>query len=229
MLHRLKTLLGCRVQCQDGDAGEIRDFGFDTVSWRIRNILLRINRDVGLCEVSLDTSDIDEIYPRQRRFLTRLTKQQVTSHATLTELIPTGQTQSAPHDFDYALAPMWEPYLSVPVSALMLPAGRLGDAQETYVQGYPIPYRHTLSEVRNWRVWTHKGYSGSLADLIIDTTTWAVTGVVARTRPWLFSKDVVLDTDTIVDITSRDKETNVCQDKTTAASVPAIWSNYFAR
>lgn len=229
MPHRLKMLLGCRVQCQDADVGEIRDFSLDTVSWKVRHVLVHVDRDTGPCEAFLDTSDIDEIRPRERFFLTRLTKQQVASHATVAGLKPVHRIQSTPHDYDYALAPMWEPYLSVPFSTLMLPSEMPADASPMHSQGYPVPYRHTLSEVMGWHVWTQKGRAGSLTDLIIDDATWRVTRIVARTGLWLFSRNVVLDADTIADITSGNRETGSCQDKTTAGSTPAIWSNHFAR
>lgn len=197
MRQSLNELRHYKVETNDGELGDIKDFLFDDRDWIIRYLVVDTggwltDRKVLVSPVAVEALDPDE----ERMHLT-ISKQQLEDSPGLGDNQPVSRQIEARLAEYYTWPVYWGPQAIVgpPAVAENL---RASGAPERQVQQSPAqvqrenPALRSIGEVLGYHIAATDGEIGHVEDFLADPATWEIRLMVVDTRNWLPGRKVLV-------------------------------------
>lgn len=198
MSIRVGSLLGYRMQAQDGICGKLVDFYFDDRSWRLKYGVVRVGSLLNRHEVLVDASALGVLNPSARLWPVRLTKDQVLQSPASETVRPACSRENRARCHSYSGPFFQEPSLAISAEALIL------DTAETEVGGirfgpedHPGSHLRSVLEVRGYRVRALDGYVGVVGDLVLREADSRVSQLVVRLDEPLSGRQLALAVESV--------------------------------
>jgi hypothetical protein len=193
MLRSAKSMRGYSILAQDGDIGNIHEFYFDDLVWKVRYLVVDTGgwltgRKVLLLPEVLDRPDWET-----KTLSVALTQAQVESSPPIdTDRPVSRQMETEVHTY-YGRNPYWRGGL--PLSGLGAAAAAeviaMGSEQRGNQQEHDPRLRSTR-EVIGYRIQGRDGEVGHVDDFVVDDETWSILYMVIDTGNWLPGRKVLI-------------------------------------
>ena len=107
MLWHASAINGYAIEASDGDIGTVSDFLFDDASWLVRWLVVDTGNWLSGRKVLLPPSVLGRLYPKDREFAVKLTKQQIKDSPEIdTDRPVSRQMETSVYDY-YGWSPYW--------------------------------------------------------------------------------------------------------------------------
>lgn len=185
MIRNITELMGYRLQAQDGEIGQCKDFLFDDNYWTIRYMVADTGtwlpgRKVLVSPISLGMPD-----QASKRFPVNLTREKIEQSPPLEENAPVSRQYEARWLDHYGWSyywfggGLWGPRAS--------PAELYVKGKEKVKGKEPHPeesHLRSVKEVTGYHIRARDGEIGHLEDFLVDETSWNLRYLVVDTRNW---------------------------------------------
>ncbi len=175
MLITAKQMYGTPLEGSDGRVGSLYDLLFDDQSWKLRHLVVGMDRWFLGQQVLLDPEVVERTDWTDRRVRVRLTKEQVRQSPSVDTDLPVARRQS----LEAAQMLVWETYW---MSILDTSPEIKGD-----------PHLRSTKMLAGLHLHCTDGQLGHLEDFLIDCQTWLVRDLVVDTRNWWPGKRVLIE------------------------------------
>jgi sporulation protein YlmC with PRC-barrel domain len=188
MLMVAKDMYGASVEGSDGRAGTLYDLLFDDRSWKLRHLVVSMDRWFLGRQVLLDPDMIEWAAWPEQRLRARLTKEQVQHSPGVDTDLPAARRASQAA----AQVLVWEAYWANVLDTPMEPPGD--------------PHLRSTKMLSGLHLHCIDGQLGHVDDFLIDPQTWSVQDLVVDTRNWWPGKHVLVEPTLIESISWADRE-----------------------
>jgi hypothetical protein len=175
MLIVAKDMYGTTVEGNDGHVGTLYDLLFDDRSWRLRHLVVGLDRWFLGRQVLLDPEVIESVEWPDHRLRVRLSKEQARNSPNVDTDLPVARRES----LAAAQVLVWEAYW----------AGVLSTSEN--FQG--DPHLRSTRMLTGLHLHCTNGQLGHVADFLIDDHTWSVRELLVDTRNWWPGKHVLIE------------------------------------
>ncbi len=188
MFIAARDMYGTALEGIDGRVGVLYDILFDDRSWRLRHLVVSLDRWFLGRQVLLDPEVIEWGDGPDQRPRVRLTKQEVRQSPSVESDLPMARRASEAA----AQVLVWEAYwANVPNT----PAEPQGDPNLRSTKMLSGLHLHCID-----------GQLGHVEDFLIDRQTWSVRDLVVDTRNWWPGKHVLVEPTLVESISWADRE-----------------------
>lgn len=170
-----KQMYGTPLQGSDGRVGALYDLLFDDQSWKLRHLVVSLDRWFLGRQVLLGPEVVERAEWLDRRLRVGLTKEQVRHSPNVETDLPVARRQSAAA----AQVLVWEAYWT---SVLDTSPDAQGD-----------PHLRSTKMLTGLHIHGADGQLGHVQDFLIDDETWSVRDLVVDTRDWWPGKRVLIE------------------------------------
>jgi hypothetical protein len=191
MLNKAKTLYGYKLNCLDGEIGQIDEFYFDDQFWTIRYLVANAGSWLTGRQVLISPYALVAVNKERQDIAITLTKKQIEESPSLSSHKPV----SKQFETDYYAYYGWPYYGSGPYMWGYYPN------IERDLENRPAPSREEKSwdphlrstqAVTGYHIHALDGEIGHVEDFIIDDETWAIRYLVIDTKNWWPGKKVLI-------------------------------------
>ncbi len=163
MMTSLKSLLGYRLQAQDGPLGNVYDFHFDNGTWRIRHMAAELHAHVPWPKVLIDREQLGAADWVNRSVVVRLGREEIRHAPRISRDPPLYRRLEEQKAGFYMWAAHWTPYSGMPE-----PEWKEGPIGHVELRSL----RHLLG---GYRVVSHEGeLLGCPTDFLADDDDWRI-------------------------------------------------------
>lgn len=238
MLHSAKALQGFQLLASDGEAGTVKDLYFDAHSWTIRYLVVDTGGWLDSRLVLISPHSILGMDASAEAFQTNLSREQIRNSPDIDTDKPVSRQYETEY-FDYYGYPYYwaGPQLwgasTLPVaggSAAGVAADTAGNTAHEHAGQAETgdPSLHSVAEVEGYSIRATDDSFGHVEDFLIDDRDWAISLIVADTRSWLPSTDVLLSPRRITRVEWLDKFVEVSASRAEIENSPQYDSNMLA-
>lgn len=204
MLRPLNDYLGFTIHATDGDLGHCSDVLVDDESWTIRYLVVSTTRWLPGRKIVLAPVFLDEPDQERKRFLVRLTRQQIEESPPLDEHAPLSRQYEINYHEHFTLPFYW------------IGENRLESSPDAQGVIHPVPDEPSVSElnvisgdeqghlrsareITGYRVFSDNGTVsrleiGHVEDFVIDDEAWQMRYLIVDTGAWLPGRKILLST-----------------------------------
>jgi sporulation protein YlmC with PRC-barrel domain len=182
MLRNLKDIIGLTLRATDGDAGKVRDYYIDTVTWSVRYMVARSGgmtrtKSVLLSPVSVTGVSNDAVS-------VNIMGSQVPESPDVDMDRPLTSTMEADIVSRYRWPHYWQTEPSAHYGSIMVMEQEARVISARALTGYDVM--------------AIDGEAGTVKDLVVDDATWKIISVIVS--PGMFSKNVSVPSQMITSI-----------------------------
>jgi sporulation protein YlmC with PRC-barrel domain len=188
MFIAAKDLYGTALEGIDGRVGTVYDILFDDRTWKVRHLVVSLDRWFLGQQVLLDPEVIEWGDGPERRLQVRLTKQEVRQSPSVDTDLPMARRASEAA----AQVLVWEAYWA---NVIETPGESQGD-----------PHLRSTKMLSGLHLHCINGQLGHVEDFLIDRQTWSVRDLVVDTRNWWPGKHVLVEPALVESISWADRE-----------------------
>jgi len=208
MTRNIKKLVGFSLKETDGEIGNVEDFYFDDISWKIRYLVVRTGnwftgRKVLISPKSLQNPDWEH-----EEFQVSLTKEQIKNSPDIDTEKPVSRQQEEQLYSYYPWGTYWgnDPdehgagiFGAMPSD---LYDGEIegSTANVAVVEEKNDLHLRSTDNVTGYKIHATDGENGKVVDYIIDDTNWQIKYLVVETGTWLDSRKVLLSVSNIKEV-----------------------------
>jgi hypothetical protein len=177
-LRSVRALRGSTVQAPDGIIGRVRDLLFDDQEWLVRYLVVDLGRWLPNQKILLPPSVVVDAREKDRMIRVSITREQVQASPRIDDDLPVVLQRRAERRgrHNWALHLAGEAIAVVPELALPL------DFEAVNRGGRPFdPHLRTTRVAIGLRILARGVKAGSVVDLVIDETTWAIRYLIVET------------------------------------------------
>ena len=175
MFIAAKEMYGAPLEGSDGRVGSLYDFLFDDQSWKLRHLVVSIDRWCLGRHVLLYPEVLNGMNWPDRRLHVQLTKEQMWEAPGTETDLPTARYES----LSAAQVLVWEAYWS--------------SIQESSTEIQGNPNLHSTRMLTGMHLHCSDGQLGHIDDFVIDTSSWFIRDLVVDTRNWWPGKRVLIE------------------------------------
>jgi len=175
MIVAARHTYGAALEGVGGRLGTLYDILFDDQSWKIRHLVVSIDRWFYGRQVLVDPGVAEHGEWEYRRVRVRMTRDEI-RHCPPAE---TDLPVSRRHDIDAGRLLVWEAYWAGGLDASAAPAGD--------------PHLRSTKELTGLHIHCTDGMLGHVDDFAIDDGAWTISRLVVETRNWWPGKRVLLE------------------------------------
>jgi uncharacterized protein YrrD len=197
MLYGFDKLNDLPIEATDGEVGKVKDIYFDDHRWAARYLVVATGSWLGGRRVLISPLSIKSIDWEKNVAQVGLTRQQI---------------RESPNIDTDRVSPLGllPPLTNSP--------GRHGEAS-------PDPRLRSAREVTGYRVEATDDSIGHVADLLLDSVSWAIRYLVVDTRNWLPGKNVVIPPRRVEDVDWSERVVTVDVTRDTVQGAPEYHSS----
>jgi hypothetical protein len=175
MLIAAKKMYGIPLEGADGRVGTLSDILFDDNSWRLRHLVVNLDRWFLGQQVLLDPNVIERMEWSDRKMLVHLTKEQARQSPNVDTDLPVArrEIQEAAHLL------VWEAYWTSVLDTLPEMEGD--------------PHLRSTKMLTGLHLHCTDGQLGHVVDFLIDDQQWSVGELLVDTRNWWPGKRVLIE------------------------------------
>ena len=166
---------GAVLEGVHGRVGTLYDILFDDQSWKVRHLVVSIDRWFYGRQVLVDPQVVDRAEWQERKLFVPLSREQI-------HRCPRAETDlpvSHRHNLDAARILVWEAYWT-------------GDI-ETSGQRQGDPHLRSTKGLTGLHIHCTDGMLGHVDDFVVDDRVWTISGLVVETRNWWPGKRVLVE------------------------------------
>ncbi|HEY5368391.1 MAG TPA: PRC-barrel domain-containing protein [Hanamia sp.] len=208
MNRNIKKIVGYDLKETDGEIGNIEDFYFDDISWKVRYLVVRTGNWFTGRKVLISPKSLQKADWENEEFLVNLTKDQIQNSPDIDTEKPVSRQQE---EALYSYYP-WGPYWGADPNEHG--AGMFGampsDLYNSEVENSEVPvavsvenndqHLRSTDNVTGYKIHTTDGEIGKVVDYIIDDSNWQIKYIIVETGSWLDSRKVLLSVQWIKEV-----------------------------
>lgn len=188
MLIAARDMYGAALEGNDGRVGTLYDVLFDDQSWKLRHLVVSLDRWFLGRQVLVDPPVIEWADWANRRLQVELTKEQTWKSPSVDTDLPVARLQM----IETAQMLIWEAYWT---TILDTAPEKAGD-----------PHLRSTKMLTGLHIHCTNGQLGHVADFLIDDHEWTVRDLVVDTRNWWPGKHVLVEPGLVEVIDWEDRE-----------------------
>lgn len=233
MLYRADDLTKFEIQAADGSVGSIKDLYFDDMTWIVRYLVVDTRVWLPGRKVLISPEAVNGLKLDEAAFTTPLTRQQIEeSPAAESEKTVSRHFEEKLSKY-YGWSPYWMTELPIPwpgiysyptdvahPSEMEKDIGARADSgkiQDVHLRGF--------KEIKGYGLHATDGDIGELDDLLIDSTNWLITHLVADSRKWWPGGQVVIDKGMVQEMSWPDRKIMVAMTRDEVKQAPPYDQN----
>jgi hypothetical protein len=170
-----KRMYGTSLVESDGRGGTLYDLLFDDQTWKLRHLVVAMDRWLLSQQVLLDPAVVQRVDWPNRRLEVRLTKEQVRRSPGVETDLPAARQEVQ----QVAQVLLWEAYWT--------------SILETLPKFEGDPHLRSTKMLAGLRLHCTNGELGHVVDFLIDDQSWSVCDLVVDTRNWWPGKRVLIE------------------------------------
>jgi sporulation protein YlmC with PRC-barrel domain len=221
MLYRTNILTSFRVHARDGDVGHIDDVLFDDTTGAVRYVVVDTSDWLPGGKVLVPPYELENPDIEKKLFNTQLTREQVENQPPFSLDRPLSRSMESELHRHFG----WEPYwvrgpFEGPVPGLFAeqmagpseegrPEARRSEGTSVAQAEDKNPHLRSASELISYNVQAQDGKVGTLSDLVVDDEYWQLRYMIIDTGSWLTTRNVLLATGWIREISWPDSAIDV--------------------
>lgn len=191
MLNKAKTLKGYRLDCLDGEFGEVEDFYFDDRHWTIRYLIANTGNWLTGRQVLISPYALVAAIKAEQHVAVDLTKKQIEeSPALSTDKAVSRQFEESYYGY-YGYPMYWGGPFSWGAYPYPMRDQKQWNQRSKGEKAWDPNLRST-DAVSGYEIEALDGEIGHVDDFIIDDETWAIRYLVIATRNWWPGKKVLV-------------------------------------
>lgn len=217
MSRNVKNLVGFSLKETDGEIGNVEDFYFDDITWKVRYLVVRTGNWFTRRKVLISPKSLQKMDWENEEFLVNLTQEQIKNSPDIDTEKPVSRRQEQKL---YSYYP-WGIYWGVDPDEHA--AGIFGtmpsDLYNSEVESSEVPnlvqtenndyHLRSTDNVTGYKIHATDGEIGKVVDYIIDDASWKITSLVVEIGSWLDSRKVLLSVESIKEVNWGDSEVMV--------------------
>ncbi len=210
MLRRIEAMRGHPVQATDGEIGEVEDFYFDDIDWRIRYLVVSTRKWFGK-DVLVAPDAFESVDWESGQIHVSLTKEQVKSAPPVSDKRPISRKLEATYRGFFGWPMYWVPYgiddtvvntgqlppnTGLPVLG-QVETGPKSDSEDVSRSDVEEYHLWSMKDLEEFEIQALDGPIGHVEDFFIEDTDMEVRYIVVDTRKWLPGKDIPIHRDLV--------------------------------
>jgi hypothetical protein len=192
MLRSVKSLVGYKIQAEDGDVGKVNEFLYDDETWTIRYLVVDTGSWLSGRKVLL--SPLDTISTPDwalKTFPVDLSKEQVKNSPEINVVKPVSRQQQQELHTYYGWPVYW-PSVTPSGLPLVTPAATQKEKEKSSAASEDDPHLRSTNEVTGYTIQATNGEVGHVEDFIVDDVPWIIRYMVVDTKNWLPGRKVLV-------------------------------------
>jgi sporulation protein YlmC with PRC-barrel domain len=203
MLIAARQTYGAALEGISGRLGSLYDILFDDQSWKVRHLVVSIDRWFYGRQVLVDPPMVDHAEWGERKLAVRMTREQI-RHCPRAE---TDLPVSRSRDMDAARILVWEAYWTGALDTSAEPAGD--------------PHLRSTKVLTGLHIHCADGMLGHVDDFVVDDHAWTICRLVVETRNWWPGRRVLIEPSAIESIHWQDGEIYLTLPRSAVLNRPA--------
>jgi len=208
MNRNIKKIVGYNLKETDGEIGNIEDFYFDDITWKVRYLVIRTGNWFTGRKVLISPKSLQKADWENEEFLVNLTKDQIQNSPDIDTEKPVSRQQEEELYNYYPWGTYWgaDPdehgagiFGAMP-SELYNSELNTSKAPTAVAVESNDQHLRSTDNVTGYKIHATDGEIGKVVDYIIDDTNWQIKYIIVETGSWLDSRKVVLPVRWIRDI-----------------------------
>jgi uncharacterized protein YrrD len=191
MLIKNKTLAGYKLNCLDGEIGNVEEFYFDDKHWTVRYLVADTGNWLTGRQVLISPYALKAVNKEQQHISVALTKKQIEESPSLDSDKPVSRQFEMSYYGYYGWPTYWAgSYMWGNYPSMMRdPEQSKKTVEEKKTWDLNLRSTH---EVTGYHIQAKDGEIGHIEDFIIDDETWAIRYLIIATQNWWPGKRVLL-------------------------------------
>jgi len=193
MLNKIKMLQGYKLDCLDGEIGQVKEFYFDDQSWAIRYLVAETGNWLTGRQVLISPRALGGMDKEKKRIAIDLTKKQIENSPALDSDKPVSRQFEEAYYGYYGWATYWgtDPYTwNAGASTAKNCCGK--NCAPNKSEKSLDPHLRSSKDVMGHHIQTTDGEIGHVADMILDDELWVIRYLIIDTQNWWPGKKVLL-------------------------------------
>lgn len=208
MSRNIKNLVGFNLKETDGEIGNVEDFYFDDITWKVRYLVVRTGNCFTGRKVLISPKSLQKTDWENEEFLVNLTQEQIKNSPDIDTEKPVSRQQEEQLYSYYPWGTYWgaDPdehaagiFGTMPSDLYNSEIESSQIQQNVQVENNDQHLRST-DNVTGYKVHCIDGETGKVVDYIIDDVSWEIKYLVVETGSWLDSRKVMLSVEWIKEV-----------------------------
>lgn len=208
MKRNIKNLAGFTLKETDGEIGNIEDFYFDDITWKVRYLVVRTGNWFTGRKVLISPKSLQKMDLENEEFLVNLTQEQIKNSPDIDTEKPVSRQQEEQLYSYYPWGTYWgaDPnehsagiFGTMP-SDLYNSDMESSEAQNIVEVQNDDQHLRSTDNVTGYKIHATDGEMGKVVDFIIDCASWKINYLVVETGSWLDSRKVLLSVEWIKEV-----------------------------
>ena len=209
MNRNIKNLIGFKLKETDGEIGNIEDFYFDDITWKVRYLVVRTGNWFTGRKVLISPKSLQKMDWENEEFQVNLTQEQIKNSPDIDTEKPVSRQQEEQLYNYYPWGTYWgaDPDEHAAGIFSAMPSDLYNSEVESSSVAQNIVQlenddRHLRStdNVTGYKIHATDGEMGKVVDYIIDVSNWKINNLVVETGSWLDSRKVLLPVEWIKEV-----------------------------
>lgn len=229
MHFNMSEFIGNKLMANDGEVGVVSDMLFDDQSWFVRYFVITCGNWLDKKEILLIPSSLNLPRDESAQLSSDLTRDQIKKSPLIQSNLPVSrQFETELHSYYN-----WGPYWTYPISTaygftmynkdMQQRANESGLEKNSVKQDFD-PSLRSLKAMEHRRLRSPDGELGRIEDMLIEASEARVSHLVVDTKNWWPSKNVLILTESITDISSMSDTVDTSVGKKKIQSAPSYES-----
>jgi sporulation protein YlmC with PRC-barrel domain len=197
MEHNINSLLGYKLEATDGIIGDVKDFYFDDQTWKIRYLIVKIEKSLSGRKVLISPDELVKTTWQNGLFPVNLTEKQISDSPDIDTDKPVSRQQEIELYGHYGWPEYWGKEVIASGNLENITPIPVTDKRELKdINAYKTPepdlFLCSTARVTNYRIYANNGEIGHVNDFILDDKTWQMVFFVVDTQNWEGGKKVLI-------------------------------------
>lgn len=209
MNKNVKNLVGYNLRATDGDVGNMEEFYFDDVSWKVRYLVVRTGNWFTGRKVLISPKSLQKSDKELEEFQANLTKEQIKNSPDIDTEKPVSRQQEEQLYSYYPWGTYWGNDPDEHGAGIFgtMPSDLYNEEVEgstanniAVAEEKNDPHLRSTDNVTGYRIHATDGETGKVVDYVVDDTNWQIKYLVIETGTWLDSRKVLLPVSCIKEV-----------------------------
>lgn len=200
MNRNIKNLVGFNLKETDGEIGNIEDFYFDDITWKVRYMVVRTGNWFTGRKVLISPKSLQKVDWGNEEFLVALTQEQIKNSPDIDTEKPVSRQQEEQLYSYYPWGSYWgsdpeehaDGIFGAMPSDLYYSNMQSSEVQNIVKVENGDHHLRSTDNVTGYKIHATDGEIGKVVDYIVDDMNWKINYLVVETGSWLDSRKILL-------------------------------------
>ena len=191
MLFKTKTLKKYKLNANDGEIGNIKEFYFDDKHWAVRYLVVDTGTWLSERQVLISPHALISIHKESKSISLNLSKKQIENSPSLDSDKPVShQFELAYYDY-YGLPAYWYGAYMWGTFPYLTRDSKEWEEKKEQEKSWD-PHLRSTNDVTGHHIQANNGEIGHVEDFIIDDEAWAIRYLIIDTNNWWSGKKILV-------------------------------------